>query len=321
MDKTKPTILFIIGPTASGKTALSLDVAEHMNCEIISADSIQVYRKLDIGSAKPSLIETKRVKHYMIDETDIDDRGFTVAEYAHRALNYADLITNSGKTPLVVGGTGLYVNSLTYPLNFSSAKPDFELREKLASEELESPGILHKKLSEIDSITAQRLHPNDTKRLVRALEVYYTTGCTMSDHGNDFINAKNAECACVPIMAGLTMPRKVLYERINLRVDDMLSHGLLAEVESIVKQGYDRTLPALQGLGYKQLIAYLNGECSYDAAVEEIKRDTRRFAKRQITWFKRDERIRWFDVSQVFGQALTDEVVKYFSQGMGDKTI
>ena len=122
-------------------------------------------------------------------------------------------------------------------------------------------------------------------------------------------------------MAGLTMPRKVLYERINLRVDDMLSHGLLAEVESIVKQGYDRTLPALQGLGYKQLIAYLNGECSYDAAVEEIKRDTRRFAKRQITWFKRDERIRWFDVSQIFGQALTDEVVKYFSQGMGDKTI
>lgn len=308
----KQKIFLIVGPTASGKTAAAIETALRMNAEIISADSIQVYKRLNIGSAKPSIEEMRGVPHYLMDEIEPSDRSFNVAAYREKAVARIYEIASRGKAPLIVGGTGLYVNSLIFPLNFSSAEPDFKRRAELEALEQNEKGSLHRMLAKADPETAARLHENDTKRIIRALEVLEKTGLPLSAHGGDFANSRGERIEFEPTVAGITMERALLYERIEQRVDYMIAGGLLSEVDSLLAEGLDPSLPALQGLGYKQLILYRKGEIGFEEAVELIKRDTRRFAKRQISWFKRDKRIRWFSLDKL-GAGLSDAIYDYFN--------
>ena len=296
INKTK--LGLIVGPTASGKTAVSIALAQKLNAEIISADSIQVYRGMDIGSAKPTMEERQGIPHHLMDAVDIDSPKFSVAEYRRMAGEAIDDIASRGKYPLVVGGTGLYVNSLIYPLNFTTVPSDEALREELTALEQAQKGAAYALLQAEDPKAAQRLHPNDIKRVIRALEVVRLTGKPIDDHGGDFANQAQAEIPYEPTIIGLTMPREMLYERINLRVDIMLQHGLPDEARAIYDAGYAPSLPALQGLGYKQLFKHFAGEYTFDQAIEAIKLETRHFAKRQLTWFRRDKRIIWFDISE-----------------------
>lgn len=311
MKNTLPLpIGVILGPTASGKTALSVEAAKRLDAEIVSADSIQLYRGMDIGSAKPTLEERQGIPHHLLDAVGIGEPDFSVAAYQKLAAAAIADIAGRGKFPLVVGGTGLYVNALVYPLSFTNIPADTALREALAAKEAASPGSLHRQLQDVDPVSAARLHPNDAKRLIRALEVYKLTGKPIGELGGDFSNTANAPIAYAPRMVGLTMPREQLYARIDLRVDVMMQSGLLKEVENLVSQGCAQDTPAMQGLGYKQLYRYLQGEYTLDEAVERIKRETRRFAKRQITWFKRDQRIQWLDISVLTPQQLLEEAVR-----------
>ena len=305
----KIEIGMIVGPTASGKTAVSIALAKRLNAEIISADSIQIYKGLDIGSAKPTLAERQGIRHHLLDAIEIDAPKFSVAEYQQMAWVCIEEIHRRGKYPLVVGGTGLYVNALTYPLAFTAVKSDPALRQELTDVEAASPGALYKMLRTLDPDSADRLHPNDTKRILRALEVVKTTGKTMGMYGNDFSNRANVEIPYDPRIAGLTMPRELLYARIEERVDAMMRDGLLEEARGVFESGCDLHLPALQGLGYKQLFEYFQGGYTLPEAVEAIRRETRHFAKRQITWFKRDPRIRWFDVTKYEGSEQLAEAI------------
>ncbi len=297
MEK-KPHILILLGPTASGKTAASILLAKRLSAEIISADSIQVYRGLDIGSAKPTLEERQGIAHHLLDLVEVDDTGFSVAEYKRQVERAIADICSRGKVPLVVGGTGLYVNALTYPLQFTSVPGNPLVRERLQLEEQEHPGSLYSRLQQKDPVSAARLHPNDLKRVIRALEVLEVSGQPLSSFGADFENKAQQEIAYHVTQIGLTMDRTLLYQRIEQRVDEMMKAGLLEETQKLNDAGYAHTLPALQGLGYKQLLRHLRGETTLAEAVEEIKRETRHFAKRQITWFKRDQRIHWLDVTR-----------------------
>ncbi len=297
-DFAKIKIGLIVGPTASGKTAVSIALAQRLNAEIISADSIQVYRGMDIGSAKPTIEERQGIPHHMMDTVDIDSPKFSVAEYRRMAGEAIEDIAGRGKYPLIVGGTGLYVNSLIFPLNFTSVPSDEALRAELTAIEQQQKGAAYALLQKEDPKAAQRLHPNDVKRVIRALEVIRLTGKPIDDHGGDFANQANADIPYEPTIIGLTMPREQLYERINLRVDIMLEQGLLDEARAIYDGGYDASLPALQGLGYKQLFKHFAGEYTLDEAIAAIKLETRHFAKRQLTWFRRDKRIVWFDISE-----------------------
>ncbi len=317
MDSHKNKIGLIVGPTASGKTAVSIALAQRLNGEIVSADSIQVYRGMDIGSAKPTLSERQGIPHHLMDAVDIDSPKFSVAEYRRMAGEAIADIAGRGKYPIVVGGTGLYINSLIYPLNFTSVPSDEKLRNELAALEAESKGAAYRLLQAEDPRAAQRLHPNDVKRVIRALEVLRLTGKSIDEHGGDFANSANEEIPYEPVIAGLTMPRELLYQRINLRVDMMLEQGLLEEARAIYQAGYDKSLPALQGLGYKQLFKYFSGEYTLDEAIDAIKLETRHFAKRQLTWFRRDKRIVWFDVSLYSSRdELNEAIYMLFS---GDK--
>ncbi|MEL7602066.1 MAG: tRNA (adenosine(37)-N6)-dimethylallyltransferase MiaA [Bacillota bacterium] len=310
-------ILVLLGPTAVGKTAVSISLAKRLDAEIVSADSIQVYRGLDIGSAKPSLEERQGVKHHLLDITDVGDARFSVAEFRRLADQCIADITARRRLPLVVGGTGLYVNALTYPLQFTSVPGNETIRVALQAEEREKPGSLYHRLQEIDPTTADRLHPNDSKRIVRALEVYEASGRTLSSYGDDFANKSQEQPPYRAVIAGLTMRRDMLYARIEQRVDEMMRIGLLEEARSLYEAGYADTLPALQGLGYKQLLRYLKGQTTLEEAIEEIKRETRRFAKRQFTWFKRDERIRWFDVEEYPQTSdLINAIAEYFQKSI-----
>ncbi len=315
-NANKIKIGLIVGPTASGKTAASIALAKKLDAEIVSADSIQVYRGMDIGSAKPTMEERQGIPHHLMDAVDIDSPRFSVAEYRRMAGEAIEDIINRGKYPLIVGGTGLYVNSLIYPLNFTTVASDEKLRAKLAALEQAQKGAVYALLKKEDPKAAERLHPNDTKRIIRALEVVRLTGKPIDDHGGDFANSANAEIPYQPTIIGLTMPREALYERINLRVDIMLEQGLLDEAKAIYDAGYDASLPALQGLGYKQLFKYFGGEYTLEQAIDAIKLETRRFAKRQLTWFRRDKRIIWFDISDYPNKdALNDAIYRIFAGG------
>lgn len=309
----KPKLFIITGPTASGKTSVSISVARLINAEIISADAIQLYKGLDIGSAKPTDEEKCGIKHYMMDCISPNETDFTVSRFRDGALEAAREIIAKGKRPLVVGGTGLYINSLTYPLTFSNIAPDSELRQELIGKEQEQKGSLHELLCQMDEKTAKRLHPNDIKRIVRALEICIKSGKKASEQGEGFGHRDDDSLEFEPVMAGITMNRAALYERIEKRVDNMFSDGLVDEVRSLLEQGCTQNMPAMQGLGYKETIAYINGECTLDEAKDKIKRETRRFAKRQLTWFRREERIRWFDSGEYkTGDELAKAITEYF---------
>ncbi|AEY66200.1 tRNA (adenosine(37)-N6)-dimethylallyltransferase MiaA [Clostridium sp. BNL1100] len=286
-------VIVIVGPTASGKTNLSIELAKRMNGEIISADSMQIYKYMDIGTAKPTKEEMQGIKHYLIDEV-LPNGDFNVVRFKELAEKYIDIILEKGKQPIVAGGTGLYTSSLINNINFSESESDWELRETLKKETEElGPEHLHKKLQEVDPDSAMNIHPNNIKRVIRALEVYYQTQKPISYH--------NEISRSIPpryqfVLVGLNMDRQVLYERINKRVDIMIQNGLVDEVKRLVDLGYADSIISMQGIGYKEILEFLRNNITLEQAIENIKQGTRRYAKRQITWFKRINGIKWFNI-------------------------
>lgn len=289
-------IVCIVGPTACHKTELSIELAKRIKGEIVSADSVQVYVGMDIGSAKPSPEERQGIPHHLIDCLPIDTPEFSAAMFRSLAVPAIEDIAARRHAPIIVGGSGLYVNALTYPLGFAIPRND-SVRERVSLEYDRDPQDAYDRLRRVDARTAARLHANDKKRIVRALEVYDCSGQPLSSFGADFQNTAKEEALFEPMLVGLNMERALLYERINLRVDQMMERGLLDEARRIYDAEYDPTLPAMRSIGYQQLFSYFKGDCSLADAVDKIKQDTRRFAKRQLTWFRRDERIDWHDVT------------------------
>ncbi|NBI07933.1 tRNA (adenosine(37)-N6)-dimethylallyltransferase MiaA [Senegalia massiliensis] len=288
----KRDLILLIGPTASGKTSVSIKLAKKINAEIISADSMQIYKYMNIGTAKINKCEMDLINHYMIDEV-YPDEEYSVSDFKDNAYSYIDDIYSKNKLPLVVGGTGLYINSLVYDLDFTNAISNQELRDKYyALADKYGNKYIHNLLKEVDEKSYNRIHENDAKRIVRALEIYYETGKPMSEGYNNF-RKPNPDFNL--IILGLYMDREKLYKRINLRVDMMIKEGLVDEVKDLLDKGYEKSLVSMQGLGYKEIIGYLEGSYSLEKAIELLKRDTRRFAKRQLTWFRRDDRIIWFN--------------------------
>ncbi len=286
----------VVGPTASGKTAAAVELAKRVEAEIISADSMAIYRGMDIGTAKPAPLEQQGVTFHMIDIVDPDE-PFTVADFQERASKIVDELMAKCKLPLIVGGTGLYIRALIDGLNIPGPGPNAEIRAKLAEIAAEKgKSYLHDQLARVDPVTAARLHPNDVKRVIRALEVYEQTGKAMSQA----VEETRPESARYPdaLFFGLTMDRQKLYQRIEQRVDEQIRQGLIQEVARLLDQGYDVDLPSMQGLGYKEIAAGLKGEYDLDTAVDVLKQSTRRFAKRQFTWFRADPRIQWIDVDE-----------------------
>ncbi|NLL06226.1 MAG: tRNA (adenosine(37)-N6)-dimethylallyltransferase MiaA [Clostridiaceae bacterium] len=288
-------VIVILGPTASGKTKLSIELAKDIRGEIVSADSMQIYKYMDIGTAKPDEEEKQGIKHYLIDEVTPDSE-FSVARFQQLAKNYIDDIIDRSKVPIVSGGTGLYIDSLIYNIEFGDTICDWELREKLKNEALEKGNeYLHNKLKEIDPEAAEKIHMNNVKRVIRAIEVYTYTKKTISMHQKE--SRRNPPKYNFTIF-GLRMDREKLYERINQRVDLMMEKGLVKEVKKLVEMGYDNSTIAMQGIGYKEILSYLKGEITLDEAIYVLKRDTRHYAKRQLTWFNRMEDVTWIDIDQ-----------------------
>lgn len=290
-------VVVIVGPTASGKTKLSIELAKRINGEIVSCDSMQIYKYMDIGTAKPTKQEMSGVVHHMIDVA-LPDEEFSVAKYKDMAEECIDDIIQRGKTPIVVGGTGLYANALIYNINFKDTVCDWEYRHKLEMEAMKHGNkYLHNKLKDIDEESYERLHENDLKRIIRALEVYKFTGTTVTQQTKE--SRKNPPKYDY-IVFGLNMDRGKLYEKINKRVDIMIEDGLVDEVENIIKLGYENTKTASCAIGYKEIFAWLKEKCSYKEAIDKIKMESRRYAKRQITWFKRVENIHMVDMDRDF---------------------
>ena len=289
-------IVCIVGPTACHKTECSIELALRVNGEIVSADSVQVYFGMDIGSAKPEKQERKGVPHHLIDCLPIDTPDFSVSMFRDLAIDAIHGISSRSHVPIVVGGSGLYINALTFPLGFAIPQ-NREIRETLLAEYDADHYRVFERLIQADPDSAKRLHQNDKKRIVRALEVFEASGRPLSSYGGDFQNVSGEEPPFSPLMIGLNMDRATLYDRINRRVDLMIKRGLVDEAKRIYDTGYSRSLPAMRSIGYQQLFTYFDGEVSLTDAIEKIKQDTRRFAKRQLTWFRRDERIRWLDAT------------------------
>lgn len=307
----KIPLIILTGPTAVGKTALSIELAKDLNAEIISADSMQIYEYMDIGSAKVTKEEMDGVTHHMIDEVK-PDFPFSVSEFQDRANNYIKEVANKGKNVLVTGGTGLYLNSLIYNMDFAKSNSNSKIREEL-EKELNEKGIgyMHDKLKLLDSEAACRIHKNNTKRVIRALEVCLD-GKKMQDFSNDL--RYNEEY--LPIIIVLNRDREILYNRINKRVDIMMESGLIEEVKKLLSMGYDKNLISMQGIGYKEIVKYLEDEYTLDEAVEIIKRDSRRYAKRQITWFKRYNDSEWFDLEKYDNMELLKEDIMNFIENI-----
>lgn len=301
-------LLCLLGPTAIGKTEIAIQLAQRLNAEIVSVDSRQIYRQMDIGTAKPTPEEQRAARHHLIDCVDIS-QPFSVADYQSLADTAIADIQNRDKQVLLVGGAGLYFRAVVDGL-FEGPGADPALRKRLEGEAAQfGVDVLHKRLQTCDPESADRIHPNNLVRVIRALEVYELTGTPMSKLQQQWHPEKQR----YPFIAfGLTMPRALLYRRIEQRVDVMLANGLIAEVESLLAAGYVRGSIALQSFGYRELIAYLDGDCTYMEAISQLKQNTRRFAKRQLTWFRKDARIAWLD------RKSTPDVISHIFEEIGD---
>ncbi|MDD6762919.1 MAG: tRNA (adenosine(37)-N6)-dimethylallyltransferase MiaA [Clostridiales bacterium] len=304
----KIPLVVIAGPTASGKTRLAIDVAKQFNGEIVSADSMQIYKYMNIGTAKPTAAERAECTHHLIDFVE-PDAEFSVADYTALAHKVIADITARGRLAVMCGGTGLYIDSVVNDVPFGEQDTDYEMRKQLNDlAEREGGERLLEILAEFDPVSAQRLHPNNLRRIIRAIEFYRTTGVPISEHQE---MTKRIESRYEPVMFCINHTRDILYERINIRVDMMLEEGLADEVKSLMDMGYTKNMNSMKGIGYKEMMTYLNGECTLEEAVEAVKQGTRRYAKRQLTWFRRNKRIisldpekAWLAASQVISDRL-----------------
>jgi tRNA dimethylallyltransferase len=304
----KKDLFILAGPTAVGKTKISIMLAKELNGEIISADSMQIYKHMDIGSAKVTNDEMENIPHHLIDFIE-PTQEFSVSEFHDKASNAIDEITNKSKLPMIVGGTGLYINSMIFNYNFADTTRDEEYRNYL-HDLAESKGKehVHNLLKDCDIESYNKLYPNDLKRVIRALEVSKVTGKT--------INQVNSEIDVYDIPYNinyyvLNMNREALYERINKRVDIMLENGLINEVIKLKNMGLTSEMQSMKGIGYKEILLYLNNVISLDEAIYQIKKGSRNYAKRQLTWFRKDKRIKWIDKDNYCND---EEIVKYISK-------
>ena len=291
MTEKKPLVI-LTGPTAVGKTALSIKLASEIGGEIISADSMQVYRQMDIGSAKIKPEEMGGIPHHLIDILEPEEE-FNVCLFEKLALEAMEQIYERGHIPVVVGGTGFYIQALLYQIDFTEEETDTAFRDKLWQlGEEKGNHYLHELLRKVDPESAEEIHENNRKRVIRALEFYENSGKPISTHNKEQRQKTSAYNSCYFV---LTDDRKKLYERIESRVDQMLSKGLVGEVRTLKERGCNASMVSMQGLGYKEILEYLDGRCSLLEAVEKIKKETRHFAKRQLTWFRREKDVIWLD--------------------------
>jgi tRNA dimethylallyltransferase len=307
---SKQKLLVIIGPTAVGKTKLSIEMANRYHGEIISGDSMQIYRGMDIGTAKIKPDEMEGVPHHLINIRDPDE-SFSVAEFQQLVRAKITEIAQKGKLPIIVGGTGLYIQSVIYDYQFSDAAADEEFRLKL-EEKAKDIGndALYQELKELDPESAEQIHPNNVRRVIRALEIYHCTGKTMSEYQKE----QTPDLLYQTALVGLTMEREMLYNRINERVDIMMEEGLLEEVKGLFEKGL-RDCQSIQAIGYKEIYEYLDGRITLDDAVEILKQNSRRYAKRQLTWFRNKMDVQWFNMSDVqnFTKKITE--ISQFVEG------
>ncbi|HEY6103556.1 MAG TPA: tRNA (adenosine(37)-N6)-dimethylallyltransferase MiaA [bacterium] len=285
-------LIVVCGPTAVGKTAASLALAEQLGGEIVAADSRTIYRGMDIGTAKPTPEQRARIPHHCLDLADPDET-VTLAIYRGMADDAIAGIRRRGRVPLLVGGTGLYVRAVVDGFAIPAVAPDPALRARLEEEESQTPGTLHTRLQRVDPIAAGRIHPRNVRRLIRALEVFEHTGRAIS------ALQRKSDSVGTAVQVGLTVDRDALYRRIDARVDEQLRGGLVEEVNGLLARGYGPDLPAMQGLGYKEIVAFVQGRVDLPEATRQLRRNTRRFAKRQYTWFRKDSRVLWLDVDDL----------------------
>ncbi|MEE8553598.1 MAG: tRNA (adenosine(37)-N6)-dimethylallyltransferase MiaA [Desulfobacterales bacterium] len=291
----KPNVIVICGPTALGKTSIAIDLARTFKGEIVGADSMQIYRHMNIGTAKPTPDEQSIVPHHMIDIVDPNE-PFDARQFAIMAHEKIMDLHARRVSPFVIGGTGLYIKALLHGL-FEAMPADPDVRTRLKQEaEIHGTDFLHKRLSQLDSATAKRIHPNDTYRILRALEVYELTGKTISElQGEHSFTDKPFRV----LKIGLHMDREIIYDRINRRVDAMIDSGLVNEVKGLLGMGYSADLKSMQSIGYRHMVDFIEGHSSWEEALRTLKRDTRRYAKRQLTWFKADSAIVWKEPGQL----------------------
>ncbi len=312
----KIPIVVISGATASGKTSLSIELAKRYNGEIISADSMQIYKKMNIGTAKPDETERMGIVHHMMDFVDPKD-NFSVADYVSLAHEKIEDIRRRGKLPIIVGGTGLYIDSLVKDIDFIETTEDSRIRQELIEiSEKEGAERLYSMLEEIDPEIAKQIPMNNVRKVARAIEFYKVTGITMTENNK---RTREKKSRYIPLEMAISWDREKLYKRIDMRVDIMIKNGLTDEVEALMRDGLDSKSQSMQGIGYRQIIDYFNKKTSLDEAVEIIKRDSRRYAKRQLTWFRRNENIHWLDAKEdIFKEAygLVDEFLAQNQQNL-----
>lgn len=307
---SKQKLLVIIGPTAVGKTKLSIELAKRYNGEIISGDSMQIYRSMDIGTAKIKPEEMEGIPHHLIDIKDPDE-SFSVAEFQQLVRERISDIASKGKLPIIVGGTGLYIQSVIYDYQFSEAPADEAFRLQLEERAKEIGNVaLHEELTKVDPESASQIHPNNVRRVIRALEIFHCTGKIMSDYQNN----QQPDLLYETALIGLTMEREKLYERINMRVDIMIVEGLLDEVSMLYKHGL-RDCQSIQAIGYKEIYDYLDGKVSVEIAVENLKQNSRRYAKRQLTWFRNKMEVKWFDMTDVVNLSKKITEISHYVEG------
>ena len=307
----KKPFVVIGGATACGKTDVGVLLAEKINGEIISADSMQVYRYMDIGTAKPTKQEMKNIKHYLIDEIEPDEE-YNVMIFQKKAKQYMEEIWNKGKIPILVGGTGFYINAIVYDALFEETEQDNTFRNKMYQFAKQNGAeALYQKLKEVDPVYAQTLHANNVKRVVRALEYHHFTGQLFSEYNAE---QKQKPSPYNTAMIILTMERQKLYDRIEKRIDNMIQQGLLEEVEMLLKKGYTKDLVSMQAIGYKELIPYFSQQITLEQAVYDLKKNTRHFAKRQLTWFKRQTEGVWIDITDQNLEQATEKIIRYLKE-------
>lgn len=314
-EMEKKSLVVLTGPTAVGKTELSIGLAKQINGEIISADSMQIYKYMDIGTAKIKKEEMNGVKHYLVDELDPADE-FNIVRFQKMAKKAMEEIWEKGKIPIIVGGTGFYIQSIVYDIDFSEEKEENGYRQELEKLVKEKGGDwLHEQLREVDPISAKKIHPNNIKKVIRALEYYKENNAPISIHNEEQMQKESPYHFAYFV---LNRDRSVLYERIDKRVDLMIEEGLLEEVRGLKERGYTKKLVSMQGLGYKEILDYLDGECSLEAAIYRLKRDTRHFAKRQLTWFRREKETIFVEKENFLSD---EEILSYMVEKLREKRV